>query len=110
MHTALLPALVKKTGLKKIRFSTLRGLLFRLGIAALPLVAVILLCLIVFSGLGRSRSATAFDPTDPLLPQTQTTQALVMESAQETQATRPKLIQADFRRLGITHATIHVPD
>lgn len=105
MQAALLPVIVRK-----IKIAAVRGILLRLGIACLPLIAVILLCLIMFSGLGKSRMTPAFAPTAPLLPQAQTTQAIMMEPAQVTQAARPNLIQADFRRLGVTHATIHVPD
>jgi hypothetical protein len=108
MQSALLPVIVKK-----IKIAAVRGILFRLGIASLPLVAVILLCLIMFSGLGKSRTLPTLPPARPLLPQTQTTQAILVEPAQVVEATRaarPNLIQAGFRRLGVTHATIHVPD
>ncbi|WP_303673159.1 hypothetical protein [Vampirovibrio chlorellavorus] len=88
-------------------------MLLRLGIACLPLLAVILLCVIMFSGLGKSRALQTFPPSQPLLPSDQATQAIVVEPTNVVEANgaaRPALIQADFRRLGITHATIHVPD
>ncbi len=108
MQAASLPVIVKK-----IKIAAVRGILLRLGIACLPLLAVILLCVIMFSGLGKPRTLPTFSASQPLLPPAQATQAIMVEPTNGVEAngaTRPALIQADFRRLGITHATIHVPD
>ncbi|WP_373532705.1 hypothetical protein [Vampirovibrio sp.] len=86
------------------------GLIFRLAVACLPLLAVVLLCLMMFSGWVRS----------PKIVPDLSAQAVLMPSAQaaslgndthEAGKNRSKKpVSAEFERLNITHATIRVPD
>lgn len=80
----------------------LRGVIIRGGIACLPLVAVILLCVAMFSGLGRHKQTSGFDVHNAIFPR-------VEAAALDTPKTQ-KIVKAAFERLQITHATIRVPD
>lgn len=82
--------------------AALQGLLVRLGIACLPLLAVILLCVAMFSGLGRRTPVSGFEVQNALFPKAEAATLDVPE------ATKP--VQAAFERLSITRATIRVPD
>lgn len=83
--------------------TALRGVIFRCGIACLPLLAVVLLCVAMFSGLGRHKAATpALSLTMPLFPRAEASEL-------DTPKTQ-KVVKAAFERLEITHATIRVPD
>lgn len=96
--------------------AALRGVIFRCGIASLPLVAVILLCVIMFNGLGKHKAAPAFTVQTALIPAAEASPleknaaetALLSEGSPEKNKSR--VLKAAFERLHITHATIRVPD
>lgn len=82
--------------------TALRGVIFRCGIACLPLLAVVLLCVAMFSGLGRHKATPVLSLPNPLFPRAE---------ASELETSKPqKIVKAAFERLEITHATIRVPD
>lgn len=101
-----LPDLIRKT---KITF--MAGLIFRLCVACLPLLVVILLCFMMFSGWLRAPKAV------PSL----TAEAVLIPSAQAALPEEPinvkalntqnsPILKAAFERLNITRATIRVPN
>ena len=90
----------------------LRGLLFRLGLGALPLVVVILLCCLMMGWPGRARNQEASSiAAQPEL----TAQAAVVPPAERVtfpngaQSDAPPAI-AKFQTQHILHALVRVPN
>jgi hypothetical protein len=106
MQAMTLPDLIRKT---KITF--MAGLIFRLGVACLPLLAVILLCFMMFSGWLRAPKAVPNLTAEAvLIPPVQAALPEAPMSAQALITQKAPILKAAFERLNITHATIRVPD
>lgn len=97
------PLILNRVKLNRAKLAALRGVVFRCGIACLPLVAVILLCVMMFSGLSKPKATAAdsFNVNNALFPRAE---------ASEVEAGKEKVVQAAFERMHITHATIRVPN
>lgn len=80
----------------------LRGVILRLGVACSPLIAVVLLCVGMFSGLGKHRSASGLSAQASLIP--------AAEAAPVEKQPKLQKLTAAFERLHIAHATIRVPN
>jgi hypothetical protein len=85
----------------------LRGLLFRLGLGALPLLVVILLCCLMMGWPLRNHSLNG-----PIRPPGLTAQAAVVPPSERVtlpaETNEPPAI-AKFQSLHIEHAVVHVP-
>ncbi len=84
--------------------AALRGVIVRCGIASLPLLAVVLLCLVMFSGLGKKPNGSGLNVQVAFIP------AANAATVATTETRKKAVIQAAFERLHITHATIRVPN
>jgi hypothetical protein len=106
MQAMTLPDFVRK---KNIKLMT--GLIFRLGVACLPLVAVILLCLMMFSGWLRSPKAVPnLSAEAVLIPPAQAALPETPVNAKAPNTPKLSVFKAAFERLHITRSTIRVPD
>ena len=85
----------------------LRGLLFRVGLGALPLLVVILLCCLMMGWPLRNQS-----PSEPIRPPGLTAQAAVVPPSERVtlpaETNEPPAI-AKFQSQHIEHAKIRVP-
>lgn len=96
----------------------LRGIMVRCGLTALPLGFVILLCCIMFGGLGRAKEHnSALMPPPEVSARISVAHAPREEDAEKPmrshreKAGRKSSIQlAAFERMNIVHARINVPN
>lgn len=80
-----------------------RGRILRGGLAALPLVAVITLCVMMMAWRGKSDAKEVVEP-----PADVALRANASEMASASNDASPPPV-AEFQRLHVLHATIHVP-
>jgi hypothetical protein len=89
----------------------LRGLVVRVGLGALPLIAVILLCCLMMGWPGRARGPnTLLPPQSELAAQAAVvppSERLALPNAAQNNDTTP---MAHFQSHHIEHAHIHVPN
>lgn len=104
MQAVALPGIFKKA-----RLASLSGVIFRLGIACLPLVAVVSLCVIMFSGLGRHK-APVIATQAILAPPAEAEPIEAGGVSKNFNEKKSRISKAAFERLHITRATIRVPD